>query len=139
MNEISAFFSNTSNSFTLVKMLVPAYMAILLLQSGLDKLFNYTSNLDYLTDHFKNSPLRKTVKILTPTITFLEILAGFLCTMGTVSIALGSTKWAYWGLITAALSFLCLFLGQRMAKDYAGAISITTYFILNIVGLILLT
>ena len=138
MNEFFTFFNNPSNSFTLVKMLV-TFMAILFLQSGLDKLFNYKSNLDYFTDHFKNSPLSKTVKILTPTITFLEIVAGFLCSIGTVSMAKGNSKWAFWGLITAAVSFLCLFLGQRVAKDYAGAVSIAIYFILNIVGLLLLT
>ena len=139
MNDIYAFFNNSSNSFTLVKMLIPAFMSILFLQSGLDKVFNYTSNLDYFTDHFKNSPLSKTVKILTPTITFLEILAGFLCAIGTISIIMGNTKWAFWGLLIAAISFLCLFLGQRLAKDYAGAGSITIYFILNIVGLLLLS
>jgi hypothetical protein len=138
MNDIYAFFTNSGNSFTLVKMLVPAFMSILFLQSGLDKIFNYTSNLAYFTDHFKNSPLSKTVKILTPTITFLELVAGFLCAIGTVSIIMGNTKWAFWGLFTAAISFLCLFLGQRLAKDYAGAGSIALYFILNIVGLLLL-
>jgi hypothetical protein len=138
MNDIYAFFNNSGNSFTLVKMLIPAFMSILFLQSGLDKIFNYTSNLDYFTDHFKKSPLSKTVKILTPTITLLELLAGFLCAIGTVSIIMGNTKWAFWGLFTAAISFLCLFLGQRLAKDYAGAGSIALYFILNIVGLLLL-
>jgi hypothetical protein len=138
MNDIYAFFNNSGNSFTLVKMLIPAFMSILFLQSGLDKIFNYTSNLDYFADHFKKSPLSKTVKILTPTITLLELLAGFLCAIGTVSIIMGNTKWAFWGLFTAAISFLCLFLGQRLAKDYAGAGSIALYFILNIVGLLLL-
>jgi hypothetical protein len=139
MNDIYAFFNNSGNSFTLVKMLVPAFMSILFLQSGLDKVFNYSGNLAYFTDHFKNNPLSKTVKILTPIITFLEILAGFLCAIGTVSIALDNTKWAFWGLLTAAISFLCLFLGQRVAKDYAGAVSIAIYFSLNIIGLLLLS
>jgi hypothetical protein len=139
MNDIYAFFNNSGNNFTLVKMLVPAFMSILFLQSGLDKVFNYSGNLAYFIDHFKNSPLSKTVKLLTPTITFLELTAGILCAIGTVSIALDNTKWAFWGLFTAAISFLCLFLGQRVAKDYAGALSIALYFILNMVGLLLLS
>jgi uncharacterized membrane protein YphA (DoxX/SURF4 family) len=139
MNDIYAFFTNSSNSFTLVRMFVPAFMAILFLQSGLDKVFNYTNNLDYFTDHFKKSPLSKTVKLLTPTITFLELTAGLLCAIGSVAIALGNTKWAYWGLFTADLSFLCLFFGQRVAKDYAGAVTIAIYFTLNIIGLLLLS
>ena len=139
MNDIYAFFNHLGDGFALVKMLVPAFMAILFLQSGLDKIFNYSGNLAYFTDHFKNSPLSKTVKILTPTITFFELVAGFLCAIGTICIALGNTKWAFWGLFTAAVSFLCLFLGQRVAKDYTGAVTIAIYFILNMVGLVLLT
>jgi uncharacterized membrane protein YphA (DoxX/SURF4 family) len=139
MNDIFAFSNNSSNSFTFVKMLVPAFMAILFLQSGMDKLFNYTSTLAYFTDHFKNSPLSKTVKILTPVITFLEIIAGILCAIGTVSIILmDNSKLAFGGLMVAAVAFLSLFLGQRVVKDYAGAGSITLYFILNIIGLLLL-
>lgn len=138
MNDILSFFNNSSNSFTIVKMLVPAFMAILFLQSSLDKVFNYTATLDYFKDHFKNSPLRKTVNLLMPVITFLEVTAGFLCAIGTVSMATGNTKWAFWGLVTAALSFLSLFFGQRVAKDYEGAVSIAIYFTLNLVGLLLL-
>jgi putative oxidoreductase len=41
-------------------------------------------------------------------------------------------------LMLAAAAFLCLFFGQRLAKDYAGAVSIANYFIVNIVGLLLL-
>ena len=138
MNTIAQFFNNMDNSFTLVKMLIPAFMAILFCQSGLDKVLNYKGNLSYFTEHFKNSPLSKTVKILMPIITILEVLAGILCAIGTISLTTGNTKWAFFGLVMAAISFLCLFFGQRVAKDYAGALSIATYFVLNVIGLLLL-
>ena len=126
-------------SFTLVKMLVPAFMSILFLQSGLDKVFNYKGNLDYFTDHFKNSPLSKTVGLLMPTITFLEVSAGISSAIGTVSLLLGSEIWAYAGLMLSGVSLLALFFGQRIAKDYAGAGALTGYFILVVVGLLILT
>ena len=126
-------------SFTLVKMLVPAFMSILFLQSGLDKVFNYKGNLDYFTDHFKNSPLSKTVGLLMPTITFLEVSAGISSAIGTVSLLLGSEIWAYTGLMLSGVSLLALFFGQRIAKDYAGAGALTGYFILVVVGLLILT
>ena len=126
-------------SFTLVKMLVPALMSILFLQSGLDKVFNYKDNLDYFTDHFKKSPLSKTVGLLMPTITILEVAAGISSAIGTVSLLFGSEIWAYWGLMLSGVSLLALFFGQRVAKDYAGAGALTGYFILVVVGLLILT
>ncbi len=126
-------------SFTLVKMLVPAFMTILFLQSGFDKVFNYKSNLDYFTDHFKNSPLSKTVGLLMPTITILEVCAGIVSAIGTVSLVFGSEIWAFAGVMLSGLSLLSLFFGQRIAKDYAGAGALTGYFILVVVGLLILS
>ena len=139
MDRIYDFFNDMSGSFTIVKMLVPAFMAILFGQSGLDKVFHYKDNLAYFTDHFKNTPLSSGVKMLLPVITLLELKAAILCAIGTVSVATGNTKWAFWGLITAAVALLCLFFGQRVAKDYAGAVSLASYFILVVMGLLILT
>jgi hypothetical protein len=126
-------------SFTLVKMLVPAFMSILFLQSGLDKVFDYKGNLDYFTDHFKNSPLSKTVGLLMPTITILEVAAGIASAIGTIALFFGSEIWAYVGLMLSGVSLLALFFGQRVAKDYGGAGALTGYFILVVVGLLILT
>ncbi|MBL7814539.1 MAG: DoxX family protein [Saprospiraceae bacterium] len=125
-------------SFTLVKMLVPAFMAILFLQAGFDKVLNYKGNLDYFTDYFKNSPLCKTVGLLMPTITLLEVAAGILSAIGTVALLLGNEILAYVGLMLSATSILCLFFGQRMAKDYGASASMTGYFIAALVGLLML-
>ena len=113
-------------------------MAILFLQSSLDKVFNYAGNLAYFQDHFKNSPLSKTVPLLLPTITLLELAAGILSAIGVLALLNGSEIWAYWGLLIGALSLLCLFLGQRVAKDYGGAVSLTGYFLICLTGLLLL-
>ena len=40
------------------------------------------------------------------------------------------------GLLVAALNFLALFFGQRIAKDYEGAAVLVNYFILNVLGLL---
>ena len=139
-NKMTLLFDLMGNvgSFTLVKMLVPAFMAILFLQSGLDKVLNYKGNLDYFTDYFKNSPLSKTVGLLMPTITLLEVAAGIVSAIGTVALFLGSEIWAYVGLMLSGVSILCLFFGQRMAKDYGASASMTGYFVVVIVGLLML-
>ena len=139
MNSLANFFNNPDSSFVFVKMLIPIFMAILFLQSGLDKVLNYKSTVAYFTDHFKNSPLSKTVGLLMPTITFLEVSAGISSAIGTVSLLLGSEIWAYAGLMLSGVSLLALFFGQRIAKDYAGAGALTGYFILVVVGLLILT
>ncbi|MDZ7876780.1 MAG: DoxX family membrane protein [Saprospiraceae bacterium] len=125
-------------NFTFVKMLTPMLMAILFLQSGLDKLFNYAGNLAYFESHFKNSPLSKTVGLLLPTITALEIAAGVMCAIGVVGLYTGNEVWAFWGLILSALSLIFLFFGQRMAKDYAGAGGLMPYFVACLIGLLML-
>jgi hypothetical protein len=125
-------------NFTFVKMLAPAFMAILFLQSGIDKLLNYKGNLAYFQDHFKNSPLSKTVALLLPTITVLELAAGALSAIGVVGLLNGTEIWAFWGLLIGAASLICLFFGQRVAKDYGGAVSLTGYFLICLTGLLML-
>jgi hypothetical protein len=138
METLRQFFTDTSTAFHLVKMLVPMFMAILFLQSGLDKVFHYKGNLDYFTAHFKNSPLSNTVGLLLPTITLLEMTAGVLSAIGVISLPSGNKLWAFWGLMAAAMALICLFFGQRVAKDYAGAVSLASYFAVVIIGLLLL-
>ncbi len=125
-------------NFTFVKMLTPAFMAILFLQSGLDKLLNYNGNLSYFQDHFKNSPLSKMVGLMLPAITFLEIAAGLLSALGVVGLYSGNEIWAFWGLMLSAISLIGLFFGQRLAKDYGGAGGLTGYFVIVLIGLLLL-
>jgi len=43
------------------------------------------------------------------------------------------------GLELSALTLIMFLVGQRLAKDYPGAMNITVYFILNIIGIYLLT
>ena len=42
------------------------------------------------------------------------------------------------GVELAAVVFTMLFLGQRLAKDYAGAVTVVTYFILAVVSIVIL-
>ncbi len=113
-----------------LKTLSAAFFAILFLQSGLDKVFNYKGNLDYFKDHFKNSPLKNMVGLMMPMITLIETLAGLACAIGLVIFFInGDTSIASLGLILSGLSLVMLFFGQRLANDYAGAATITTYFI----------
>lgn len=119
-----------------VQLLAAAFLAVLFLQSGLDKVLDRRGNLEYLTAHFAKSPLARTVRPMFAVITVLELAAGVLSAAGAVAILLwGYTAAAFWGAVVAAVALLALFFGQRVAKDYAGAAALVPYFLLALVAM----
>jgi len=109
-------------------------VAILFIQSGLDKVFDWKGNLEWLTGHFSKTFLRGTVPPMLATITVMELAAGFLSVAGIVYFLIaGSTVLIFYASILGAASIAALFFGQRVAKDYAGAAVLIPYFILLIV------
>lgn len=122
------------------QLLCLAFLAVLFLQSGLDKVFNYKGNLEWLTDHFKNSPLKNTVKLMMPLITLLEVSAGVCSGIGLVILFLdGNPSIGLIGAQLSSLAIVSLFFGQRVAQDYVGAATLTTYFIISIMTIYLLS
>ena len=114
-------------------------LAILFLQSGSDKVFNYKGNKEWLTDHFSKSPLKNMVPLMMPMITLLEVSAGIFCAVGIFFMWFdGSTQIGLIGAQLSTLSILALFFGQRVAQDYVGAATLTTYFIISIMAIYLL-
>jgi len=115
-------------------LLAALMVAVLFLQSGLDKVFDWTGNLGWLTGHFSKTFLAPLVPLLLGTITVMELAAGTLAAVGLVYFLIASsTVIIFWSTVVAALSLLSLFFGQRIAKDYPGAVSIVPYFILVLV------
>jgi len=115
-------------------LLAALMVAVLFLQSGLDKVVDWTGNLGWLTGHFSKTFLAPLVPLLLGTITVMELAAGTLAAVGLVYFLIASsTVIIFWSTVVAALSLLSLFFGQRIAKDYPGAVSIVPYFILVLV------
>jgi uncharacterized membrane protein YphA (DoxX/SURF4 family) len=123
----------------LIQLLVSAFLAILFLQSGIDKIVDRQGNLQWLNGHFAKSPLAGMVPLLFMILTIIEVAAGALNGIGffTLLFAHNSTI-AFYGAIVSAVAILCLFFGQRMAKEYAGAAILVPYFLLAIVAIYLL-
>ena len=131
---------NLLNPIHFSQLLTALFLAILFLQSGLDKVFNFGDNLGWLTGHFSKTPFRGQVKLMLITITITEVAAGVLALLGAGQIVLNGEKtFAMYGAQLAALDIAMLFFGQRIAKDYAGAASLVPYFILCIGEILLLT
>lgn len=122
----------------LLRSLSSLFIAILFIQSGVDKVVNWKGEKEFYTSHFKKSILKGTVPILMPVITISELAAGFLSGIGLIMyVAGGSPNLAFLGMLLANLSIIQLFFGQRVAKDFAGAASLVPYFLLTVVGLYL--
>jgi diacylglycerol kinase len=129
----------SANAIYLMQILAAAFLAILFLQSGIDKIVDRRGNLEWLKGHFAKSPLAGTVPALLIAITILELVAGALSALGCVLLLLlRDSTVAFCGAVVSAAAIIALFFGQRIAKDYAGAAVLVSYFLLALVAIFLL-
>jgi hypothetical protein len=123
----------------LMQILVAALLAILFLQSGIDKIVDRRGNLEWLKGHFAKSPLAGTVSVLLTAVTILELAAGVLSALGCMLLLLlRDSTVAFCGAVISAVAIIALFFGQRVAKDYAGAAVLVPYFLLALAAIYLL-
>jgi diacylglycerol kinase len=123
----------------LMQIFASAFLAILFLQSGIDKIVDRSGNFEWLKGHFAKSPLAGIVPALLICITILEMAAGALSGVGCLLIILlKDSTIAFYGAILSAAAIIALFFGQRIAKDYAGAAVLVPYFLLTLVAIYLL-
>jgi diacylglycerol kinase len=133
------FLHTREGALLLIQVLISAFLAILFLQSGIDKVVDRPGNLEWLKGHFAKSPLGGFVPLLVTLITILELAAGLFSAVGCVLIlARHDSRLASHGAVIAALSIVALFFGQRMAKDYAGAATLVPYFLLTLAAIYVL-
>ena len=134
-----AALHTSANAIYLMQILVAALLAILFLQSGLDKIVDRRGNLEWLKGHFAKSPLAGTVPALLTALTILEVAAGVLSALGCVLVLVTrDSTVAFCGAVISAVAIIALFFGQRVAKDYAGAAVLVPYFLLALVAIYLL-
>jgi putative oxidoreductase len=120
------------------RFLVTGFFAVVFVQSATDKLVDRDGNIAYFTDHFKSSPLPSSaVPLLFWMLTLIEGTAGVLCGLG---LLLGDFLNKGFGVSAcgvsmAGVALLCLLVGQRVAKDYAGAAVVAAYFAVALIGL----
>lgn len=115
-------------------LLTALFIAVLFVQSGLDKVFDRKGNLSWLTEHFSRSILAGTVPLMLGVITLMEVATGFIAAAGIIYFLLtGSLLIIFLSGVLSALTLTALFFGQRVAKDYAGAAVLVPYFIISII------
>ncbi len=122
-----------------IQVMVALFLGILFMESGTDKIFNWKGNLEFLRSHFDDTGLREMVPFLLGLVTLVELSAGLLSSLGVVQLIFyDENTYAFYGAAVSALALLMLFFGQRVAKDYKGAATLATYFILTLVGMFVL-
>ena len=136
---MSQVINSPQTMFLIMKILSVSFLTILFLQSGIDKIIDKKGNLNWLRSHFANSPLKNNVPVLLIIVTVIELFSGLLNLLGLVLLVYnGNEIFAIFGTILASLALIMLFFGQRIAKDYVGAQSLVSYFILTLLTLFLL-
>lgn len=126
MGELSSIFIKSN---TLILVMIGLFWALLFIQSGLDKVFDWKGNISWLTGHFEKSILANMVKPMVAILAMTEIVAGVLSLCGAgQALVSGQRSLLGISLLLSMVSLLMLFFGQRLAKDYEGARSIAVYF-----------
>tara|TARA_S200000501_G_scaffold346698_1_gene360364 strand:+ start:7 stop:411 length:405 start_codon:yes stop_codon:yes gene_type:complete len=121
----------------IAQILIALFLSSCMIQSGLDKVFDWTGNNDFLKSHFSKTFLSGMVPVMLFLVTLLELLGGFLCLAGAaMGIISFDTSLIGIGLFIIAIDLIALFFGQRIAKDYQGAATLVGYFMLSILGII---
>jgi hypothetical protein len=113
-----------------------AWLAIVFVQSGFDKVFDWSGNVGWLTDHFADTPFAGQVPLMVGIITLFELASGGVAAAGGAMLLVSGAKTvAQIGFVLSGITFLQLFFGQRIAKDYPGAAVLVPYFLVVLAGL----
>ena len=130
--------ANLLNHITEILILI--FIAITFLQSGIDKATDWDGNISWLKGHFSKTILAGSVPFMVGVILIIEIITGILAILGIIWLWLYSeADFALYAAILACITLCMLLFGQRVAKDYAGAFTLTGYFIISIFGVYLLS
>ncbi len=122
------------------ELLILLFLIVTFLQSGIDKIVDWSGNLSFIKGHFQNSPLKNSVPLLLGAILALELVASALMIFGIYQLATnGMKEAALLGTELAAIVLILLLIGQRLAKDYAGAMTLAVYFITTVFGVYVLS
>lgn len=116
--------------------LAAGFLAITFIQSGLDKAMNYKANLEWMSGQFKNTFLAGALPLFLPVLTLGELACGLLNVAGIVMRFYHTTWYLSCGFAATGVVLLMLLFGQRVSKEYAGAASLTGYFIIALIGLL---
>ena len=130
------FFDHDFQYLSIICAFISLFIGIIMTQSGLDKIFNWEGELDFMTEKFSKTIIANFSAFGLIQVTILETLSGLLSLLGSVMILFyNDESYGIMGLILAAVSLCILMVGQRISKDYEGSAVLVPYFLLTMIGL----
>jgi len=129
---------NITSHFTEILILI--FILITFLQSGIDKATDWGGNTGWLKDHFSGTILSGMVPLMVGIILVIEVIVGLMAILSLYQILAGiESNIALYTCVLSCVTLLMLLFGQRIAKDYAGAFTLTGYFIVCMFGVYILS
>ena len=99
-------------------------------------MLNWKSESEFNKQHFNKTFLKPVVPIMLALLVLMELSAGLLSVSGLIMLfRIGRTVVLFYASCLSATTFICLFFGQRISKDYAGAHSVISYFIVSLIAI----
>ena len=130
------FFDHDFSYLSIICSFISLFIGIIMTQSGLDKIFNWEGELDFMTEKFSKTIIANFSTFGLIQVTILETLSGLLSLLGSIMVLFyDDESYGIVGLILAAVSFCVLIAGQRISKDYEGSAVLVPYFLLTMIGL----
>ena len=118
--------------------LILAFFLIVFIQSGAEKIMDYKGNLSFLNSLLEGVFSRPLIALSLISVTVLELTSGTLCLVGIAEAIVNASYFiGLLGLTVGSIALLILLFGQRISKNYDGAKTITIYFILAMMGILL--
>jgi uncharacterized membrane protein YphA (DoxX/SURF4 family) len=118
--------------------LILAFFLIVFIQSGADKIMDYKGNLSFLNNLLEGVFSQPLIALSLISVTVLELTSGILCLVGIAEAIFNASCFiGLLGLTVGSIALLILLFGQRISKNYDGAKTITIYFILAMMGILL--
>jgi len=116
--------------FNAASILILLFLAVTFIQSGYDKVMDWSGNVSWLKEHFSKTSLKDKVPLALFHILIMELISGVLCIVGCIQLLVNNGRsFGLYGAIFSCITLIMLLFGQRLAKDYDGARTIVIYFI----------
>ncbi len=119
--------------------LIICYLTLSFAYSVVEKTLQWQSSKNYYRSHFQNSFLKDYIPSALILVIIMECASIGLCIIGLYRLFFNhESQTSLYGLISIAITLLLLMTGQRIAQDFSGAMNITVYFILTVLGIYML-
>ena len=109
--------------------LVLVLLSVTFIQSGYEKIMDWSGNVTWLKQHFAKTRLKNYVPLALFHVLVLELISGILCVVGCIQLLISNERtFGLYGGIFSCITLIMMLFGQRLAKDYDGARTIVIYF-----------